>query len=198
MSFIMRKERGEMYTGVPASISEKVLELCERINPNARPDFIAISPEAGCRPAECFFNVQRKVQKEGGRIQYGWALWEWPAVFIEAEHHAIYEPPVGSPWRDITPCLDNSKKRLFLPDDSATYDFENEGIRQDNHRLAISDDPLIEEFFKAAKKRSAFFNDLPGVGAISINASESRELEKIDRRLSRATDALGEKYGTQS
>jgi hypothetical protein len=88
--------------------------------------------------------------------------------------------------------------RLFLPDDSATYDFENDGFRQDNRRLAISDDQLIDEFFKAAKKRSAFFNDLPRVGAISINASESQELQKIERRLSRATDALAAKYAPQS
>ena len=116
-----------MRAGVPKEISEKVRELCERIAPGLQPTFISINPDLGCEPADCFVNVPRKVQREGGRIQYGWSLWEWPGAFIEAEHHAVYEPLTGPPRLDITPCNRGSRRRLFLPDDSATYDFENEG-----------------------------------------------------------------------
>jgi hypothetical protein len=183
-----------MRAGVPKEISKKVLELCERITPGLQPTFISITPNPDCEPADCFVNVYRKVQREGGRIQYGWSLWEWPEAFIEAEHHAVYEPLTGPPWLDITPCDRGSRRRLFLPDDSATYDFENEGVLRDNVRLAFSDDPLIEELFKAARKRSAFYNQLPGVGVISISAVEDPERQKIERRVARATLALAQKY----
>jgi hypothetical protein len=187
-----------MRAGVPKEISEKVLELCLRIVPSLQPTFIAITPDLDCEPADCFANVYRKIQRKGGgRIQYGWALWEWPGAFIEAEHHAVYEPPTGPPWLDVTPCNRGSRRRLFLPDDSATYDFENEGVLRNNVRLALSDDPLIEELFKAAQKRSAFYNQLPGVGVISITAAEDQERQKIERRVARATLALAQKYGAK-
>jgi hypothetical protein len=55
---------------------------------------------------------------------------------------------------------------------------------------------MIEELFKASKRRSAFYNQLPGVGQIAITPSEHKELQKIERRLARATPVLAEKYGS--
>lgn len=184
-----------MYTHIPIEVSEKALELCERIAPGRRPIFLAIKSDAACTPNNCFENVRRRVEKEGGRIQYGWALWEWPKVFVEAEHHAVHEPAAGPSWLDITPCAEGSHRRLFLPDDHAPYTFHNEGLRHDNIRMALSDDPDIDEFFKAAKKRSDFYNRLPGIGEIEISSLEEREFEKLERRVARAVAVLGEKYG---
>src|SRR5258708_27145118 len=133
-----------MDTHTPIEVSEKILELCERITPGRRPVFLAIKPDVGCAPSDCFENVRRKVEREGGRIQYGWALWEWPKVFIEAEHHSVYESVTGPAWVDITPCAEGSRRRLFLPDDDAPYAFQDEGLRRDNIRMALSDDPDID------------------------------------------------------
>jgi hypothetical protein len=157
--------------------------------------FLDITPDSGCKPADCFENVRRKLEKEGGRIQYGWALWEWPQVFIEAEHHAVFDPGGECSWRDVTPCQQRNRRRLFLPDDSATYDFSNEGFRRENIRFALCDDPLIQTLFKAARRRSAFYNGLPGVGGISISASEDKEQLKLERAVANATAALMKKYG---
>jgi hypothetical protein len=55
---------------------------------------------------------------------------------------------------------------------------------------------MIEELLKASKRRSAFYNQLPGVGQIAITPSEHKELQKIERRLARATAVLAEKYGS--
>lgn len=187
-----------MYECTPEEISEKTLELCRSIVPGCEsPIFIDVTPEVGSEADDCFEIVRRKTQQEGGRIQYGWAIWEWPRVFIEAEHHAVYEPPSGQPWRDLTPCQRKSRQRLFLTDDSATYDFQNEGFRRDNRRIALSEDSNIDELFKAAKKRSEFYNELPGVGKIAISEWEAKKLEKIERRLARATELLAQKYGAQ-
>jgi hypothetical protein len=156
---------------------------------------LAIKPDVECAPGDCFENVRRKVEREGGRIQYGWALWEWPKVFIEAEHHAVYESVTGPAWVDITPCAEGCRRRFFLPDDEAPYAFQDEGLRRDNIRIALSDDPNIDEFFKAAKRRSDFYNRLPGVGLVAISHLEQREIEKLDRRVARTVAVLGEKYG---
>jgi hypothetical protein len=84
-----------MYEHTPTEISEKTLELCNRIVPGSRLLFLDITADPACNPEDCFENVRQKVEKEGGRNQYGWALWEWPRVFIEAEHHAVYESSKG-------------------------------------------------------------------------------------------------------
>lgn len=79
----------------PAGISEKVLELCRKIAPGSSPLFLDITPEPGCKPLDCFENVRRMVTKNGGRMQCGWAIWEWLQVLVEAEHHAVYDPETG-------------------------------------------------------------------------------------------------------
>lgn len=93
----------------------------------------------------------------GGRIQYGWVIWEWPNVFIEAEHHAVYESPAGQPWADITPSeRDDDTCRLFLPDAAAVYDFDKRGFGLANVRQPLVDDPLILQFFRLKDERTAF------------------------------------------
>ncbi len=91
-------------------------------------------------------------QRLGGTIRFGWSIWEWPNVYIEAEHHAVYESSEGI-LVDVTPPADDwTVSRTFLPDSAAVYDFENEGVRRDNHRLALTSDPLSEQFFQTARE----------------------------------------------
>ena len=94
-----------MFTRTPTSLTTKILELCHELNPSGQPVFIRITPDPGAELNDCFATVQRKVSAEGGRIQFGWAIWEWPNVLAEAEHHAVYEPPAGLPWADLSPLL---------------------------------------------------------------------------------------------
>jgi hypothetical protein len=182
-----------MHMRVPPEITDQVREFArEKVNSASEPHFVKVAPEPWCKPGDCFENVRRKVAKEGGAIQFGWAVWEWPGVFLEAEHHAVYVRPDSS-FVDITPC-EFGTRRLFVPDDSATYDFENEGVLRDNLRYSLVDDPLVDELFKVAAKRAAFKNELPGVGEINLPVSEAKALEKLERRFARANEALVEKY----
>jgi hypothetical protein len=158
-----------MNTRTPENISADVTKLCREISPTAMPIFVPITPEPGCNVNDCFHNVRRKVERGGGRIQFGWSIWEWPRVYVEAEHHAVYEPPAGPPWIDITPCAyPGNKRRLFLPDDTAIYDYENEGVRKDNRRLAIVNDPLVQEFFRLAQEHNEILNTVPGIGLVTL------------------------------
>jgi hypothetical protein len=190
-----------MMARTPDTISAPILDLCRQINPGTTPGYITITPEPGCEPNDCFECIRRKVAREGGRIQFGWSIWEWPRVYIEAEHHAVYEPRTGPPWVDITPCaLPEIRRRLFLPDDSAVYDFENEGVLRDNKRLALSDDPLIQEFIVASEKKTAVLNSIPGVNVTvdDVDAATLKTLTDAERELGLLTAKLAMKYTSQN
>jgi hypothetical protein len=62
------------------------------------------------------------VARDGGEILYGWAIWEWPRVFIEAEHHAVWSK--GGCLTDVTPQVPPADTILFLPDTERAYDYE--------------------------------------------------------------------------
>jgi SEC-C motif len=183
----------------PDSISADVLDLCDRINPGVKPEYIIITPEEGCAANNCFDCVRQKVARNGGRIQFGWSIWKWPRVCVQAEHHAVYEPASGPPWLDITPSQGLEViRRLFLPDDRAVYDFGNEGTRRDNKRLALNNDPLIKEFFAAAEKRVAILNSIPGKGSIVIDGDTARRLSAAEEEKKRLVYSLGMKYTSQN
>lgn len=140
----------------PACVTTKITELCRHLSPEHQPTYIPITTEPGCMPNNCFWNVRQKVSAEGGRIQFGWAIWEWPHIFIEAEHHAVYVPSRGAGWIDVTPNqTPPATHRLFLPDDTATYDFDKRGRGLSNVRKPYIDDPLIHELFRLKDERLA-------------------------------------------
>lgn len=158
---------------------------------------MTIEPERGAEPLDCFGCVRQKVDRHGGRMQFGWVIWEWPLVYIEAAHHAVYEPPAGPPWVDITPSGEaDETRRLFLRDDSAVYSFENDGFRRDNIRMALGDDPRIQDFFKAAELRCTIFNGLPGltIGDVAVSPEDERRLDEIEQTIARLTSELAMKY----
>jgi SEC-C motif len=138
---------------------------------------------------------------EGGQIRFGWSIWEWPGVFVEAEHHAVYEPPSGPPFLDITPSAHQGIwRRLFLLDDSATYDSSNEGVLRHNIRRALSDDPLIQKFFAAATKRATILNDIPGVNVKveDVNPQILKKVEAAADEQDKLYFALAMKYTPQN
>jgi hypothetical protein len=186
-----------MLQGPPPSIAKHVLAFCARINPGVMPIYLPIRPEPGCDKLECFPNVRRKVEREGGRIQYGWEISQWPGVFIEAQHHAVYEGQAGPPWRDITPppSEENSQqeRRLFLPDDLAVYDFATD-IRRDNIRQALAVDPLIDEYLGLSAELVAIMNRIPGTGLVEVEGADAERVESIARQSARLRRQLAMKY----
>ena len=185
-------------TRTPSAVTGPIRKLCGQISPGVEPVFIPISPDADSKPLDCFACVKRKAETEGGRIQFGWAIWEWPGVFIEAEHHAVYAPPAGSAWLDITPPTDPQiRRRLFLPDDAAVYDFGHEGVLRDNIRLAHSDDPLIQQFFNAAAELNRVRNAIPGIGEVTVDALTDARLSACENVKALLFAKLAMKYTPQ-
>jgi hypothetical protein len=140
---VSEEEKPQMYR-TPHEITLSVLALCNEVNPATQPIFLTINSDISCEPNDCFMCVRRKIEKERGRMQTGWAIWEWPNAFLRVEHHAVYEPSSGQCWIDITPSeLLTVSRRLFLPDDRASYSFENEGFRRNDYFKGMVSDPLV-------------------------------------------------------
>jgi hypothetical protein len=83
----------------------------------------------------CFDGVLEKVRHDGGGIRLGWAFWEWPNAFLNAEFHAVWGDPAGR-LVDITPKPLGEKTILFAPD--PTYaDVSDLKCRPRNRRMRI-------------------------------------------------------------
>jgi len=138
-------------TTTPKAITERVLELCRRIDPTQSPRFLQIQNAVGNEVNECFINVRQKIAREGGTTQHGWIIWEDPDRLIEGVFHAVWVNPAGE-LIDITPQMDGEKQILFLPDSKRIY----ENCPKDNIRLVLTDDPEVV----ATVKRSEQFSKL--------------------------------------
>jgi hypothetical protein len=181
-------------TRTPPAITDQILDLCREINPEKTPQYLRILPDRDCAPLDCFHNARRRVERDGGSIQFGWAIWEWPGVYIEAEHHAVYVP-LGQPWVDLTPsATPGFSHRLFLADDAAIYNFKNEGIRRDNHRRALRDDALIQDFFHVAIEHNRIMSSIPGIGEVSVDLRTAQKLEALQQKRDVLTYQIAMKY----
>ena len=149
-------------TTVPTSITPQLLQLCGGIASGV-PVWVQVVPSPSAEPRECFPSVREMVERQGGRIVYGWALWECRPIFVEAEHHAVYEQSTGSPWIDVTPHVPPIRRILFLSDDNATYDFGTTDVR-DNFKMSTVDNPMVSHLLALFSKRIEILNRVPAVG----------------------------------
>jgi len=166
-------------TFVPSLHDEKVLALCKRVHPTNTPVYVPLRPEKGHVVKDCFPNVKNRVKAEGGRIVYGWALWQNPWL-IEAEHHAVYEPPDGSEWVDVTPQDDIQTDRiLFLPDEGLVED-ETGSIRRDNVRMSLVDDGRVKDLITLYEMKNQVLNSVPGTGRVALTGQAAQQMVKVE------------------
>ena len=130
-------------TRTPIRISPTVLKFCNQIVAEPELCFLNVIPSNWAIVNECFVNVERKIAKDGGSLQYGWQIWEWPLVMLEAEFHAVWVSPNGS-LVDITPKQIPTTNILFLIDPIRQY----YGQQVNNFRFPLQDNALIREYIK--------------------------------------------------
>ena len=160
-------------------ISKDVMRLCASIKDCPEPLYVDVKPENWALTSECFPNVKRKVEENGGRIQYGWAIWQCDQFFIEAEYHAVYESALGEPLIDITPQIPQLDKIMFLPDDAAVYDFSTTN-QYDNHRMALIHDPRVLRILRLFTARTSLLNKLPREdGKVELSGERRERYEAI-------------------
>lgn len=127
-------ERGYIRT---AMLTEQLSKSC-RLMLGAAPVQVrrAVAPEAG--PLRCFWNVADHAKEHGGEIVFGWSIHEWPHLFWEAQHHAVWRAPDGE-LIDITPpAAPGGTATLFVEDPSSAFDLDSGfGDPEDDQRVPL-------------------------------------------------------------
>jgi hypothetical protein len=123
----------------PSSIDDSVSEFCSEISAGTQPVYLDLTPTDGCKLADCFNNVLRHCDINGGTTQHGWIIWYSEGFFIEAEFHGVWRTESGD-LVDITPKVDGEERILFLPDSELTW---NKTFVA-NRRKGLMDNPLVK------------------------------------------------------
>jgi len=126
---------------VPIEITDFITNFCKSIS-KIDPLYVDVLPDDGALVNECFPNVERKILRDYGEMIYGWQIWIWPEIFIEAEFHGVWKAQDGH-IVDVTPKIPPMEKILFLPDEYRKY----EGFQIDNRRKKISDNGVLDDYF---------------------------------------------------
>lgn len=124
-------------TRTPRHVTPHILRLIRNLGLDGEPERIPVRPVPEASAGECFPNVSRHVERAGGAVVYGWALWEWPNILVEAEFHSVWLNE--GILRDITP---NSETEILFQRDAKRV---HTGAQVRNARLALRDDQVIRD-----------------------------------------------------
>jgi len=159
----------------PKRITPEISAFCEEIAPGEHPVYVFVQPEGDCSIRDCFWNVRRKIERDGGNTQHGWIIWEWPSVSLEAEFHAVWRSPEGA-YTDITPKEDGEKRILFLAHHVRVYDYESDGLAPDSIRKALTSDPIVHEYLSVSAQLVALIKRHASGRTSVMPAEEYEEL----------------------
>jgi hypothetical protein len=125
----------------PKLIKPYVISFCRSIVADPKPLYVPLQPKPNAPKNECVTIVPQHIKESGGEQIFGWSIWEWPRVFIEAEFHSVWRQPNGN-LLDLTPKIVPMPRILFLPDPRRTY----AGRQVNNVRKPLDRDPAIKRF----------------------------------------------------
>jgi hypothetical protein len=86
-------------------------------------------------------DVRKHVDRDGGNVQHGWMIWEWPGISVEGVFHAVWRKPEGR-LLDVSKKDDGESAILFAPESNRVFS----GQRVYTIRMAIGHDPKIKEW----------------------------------------------------
>jgi hypothetical protein len=131
----------------PNTIGPSVEALRKELHLQEEPIWIPVQSRSDSKPADCFCDVKHQIAEFGGSAIYGWQIWEWPRIMIEAEFHAVWNSP-DEEILDVSVKPDGENRILFLPDPNRTY----EGRQIDNVRVALWKNNLVHAFIGTSKQ----------------------------------------------
>jgi hypothetical protein len=155
----------------PRTIDEGVIRFCSRIS-SEKPVYVPVTPTPFAVVSHCFDNVAVQIEKHGGNIAYGWAIWHWPSAYFEAEHHGVWRSPKGE-LIDITPGLTGAQRILFLPNQSAAF---NASAFRSNVLVSIEGNQTAAEFVSLANAYNSTVDRYRGPGVIHPQLSSQDNL----------------------
>lgn len=140
-----------MKTRVPPDITPEILALCAQTGSCEQPRFVVTRIPRDAVLNDCFNNVTKRIDREGGRMHLGWAIWEWPGVMVEAELHGVWERPNGE-LVDLNPREHRCERILFLPHAGVAYDVSTPEKRVGNIRRALGNRPEVNRFIAVCEE----------------------------------------------
>lgn len=182
-----------MHHPVPAfPDAPETLNLCQKIVPDVNPIWVNNALFTGAEEKDCFINVERIIEKNGGRAVFGWTIWQVPGVFIEAEFHCVWEKETGL-MLNVTPYPYRLDNILFLPDHTRVYT----GRQLDNVRQSLVNDPDVIRWLYLARRRFEIVNtgDLANqYGHIELSPKLAKEYDKNMAETERLNSRLQRRY----
>lgn len=176
----------------PAQIDDRVIRFA-RTALKGVPEWIEVEPLEGSIHVECFDNVDRAIRDHGGKAIMGWIIWEKPGVWLEAEHHAIWEQHDGT-WRDVTPTIDGETRLVFVPDDNAFRTHPRFGLP--TRYAPISKDPVAVYAMKKAQKLMEVRAEILAAGGINPELMPKAQL--AHQRFIKALEAIDATLAAQA
>ncbi|QES88847.1 SEC-C metal-binding domain-containing protein [Rhizosphaericola mali] len=157
----------------PQKITFTVTKFIDSLNATHEPILLDVEAEEGAEERDCFPVVQKKVEKEGGRMIMGWQIWQFKDLYIEAECHAVWEDK-NEDLHDITPKPESVKKILFVEDSNLIYDDK----QIENIILNTSNNKLVDDLIEVS--HAIFKFDNKGIRAETYNLSDILNSEQVD------------------
>lgn len=137
-----------MATITPEAITPEILSLSNRIAPGSTPVILDLQPDPSCRVDQCNLNVHSMIEAKGGEPVFGWSFYILPGMYAEAFQHVVWRDTAGV-IRDVTPCVDGQKTRMFIPDESCHIpDLWMSGVMKSKY-IKISLSPDVAAYISA-------------------------------------------------
>lgn len=98
----------------PVSIDDNVVQFAKMVS-DQKPMFLTCKPEPWSRQGCCDMNVEKYMEKHGGKMLCGYRVWYNAPDYIEGERHAVWTD--GTVIRDVSFCDSGEQTIVFVPDD---------------------------------------------------------------------------------
>lgn len=168
----------------PKVITEPIRNLCRQLSAK-EPVFLDVRPDAFADMGMCYINASDVAQRIGGKVVFGWLIWEMPGIYVTAEHHAVVE--IDGKMIDVTPPFAGEQKVVFVPDSITEY---HSKIIPNRYASLVANE-LISRYVQIAGRNSALFAAGKGFG-YEYNANDREMTGLLDLYFSRLRNG-GEK-----
>lgn len=185
----MMKVSDFKYTATtPKTITEPIRQFCRELS-TEEPVVLDVRRDAFADQGRCYINASEVAQRLGGKVVFGWLVWELAGVYVTAEHHAVAE--IDGTMIDVTPPFAGEQKVVFVPD--AITEYRSQIIPNRYASLVASE--LITRYVEIAARNSALFAAGKGFGH-EYNANDREMTGLLDLYFSRLRNG-GEKQASR-
>jgi len=154
------------------------------VEPLATRDYAAIIGQ------DAFALLRAHIDAAGGNSLNGWAIWERPALYLEAEFTAIWTRAGQSPAYLPIPGHP-ATRMLFLPDPHRRTD----GQYVDNKRRALTSDKRVNDYLRLSAHRIAILRKA-GLRSSDQVIAKTDEMRRIENDIRQLLSQINERYGS--